>query len=286
MGSERRLELGSCRTTPPRNDVPSSAAPRSERAVGGDDLDRAGQVGEGQVVEEATLGEAGVGQEVAVPGRARPPGPGSRSSPVSRPATPMLPPKKSLATARTADVVARDARPPGGRAPGRRTSPVRMVTGRSSAPAARHGAGRDRPGGPVARGRGPVHRGEEAVADAPGPVGGRDRRRRPRRPGPCRCRSRAGGTRRRCRPAGRAARPSGSTRRRRRPGDDRGVRRKISCHSRHGVDDEAASSVGVGAHRGFLGEVAHARGGRRPPWPASGTGRGRRPGCPRGRRRR
>ena len=55
------------------------------------------------------------------------PGPRARSAPASRPATAMLPPKKSLAY--RDDPGARAARP-AGRAPGRRTSPVTTATER------------------------------------------------------------------------------------------------------------------------------------------------------------
>ena len=67
------------------------------RAVGRDDLDRAREHGERLAVEELSLGEHDVGQEVAVAvGLAGEPA--ATSAPVSRPVTPMLPPKNRFAT--------------------------------------------------------------------------------------------------------------------------------------------------------------------------------------------
>ena len=62
---DRRLADGA--SGPVRSDRVPIEGPAEREPVGGHDLDRPGQVGQGQAVEEPPLGEAGVGQQVAVP---------------------------------------------------------------------------------------------------------------------------------------------------------------------------------------------------------------------------
>ncbi len=139
--------------------------PAQREPVGGHHLDRPRQVGQ-------RPGRRGTGPPT---GRRRAGGSGGpragrrstsvRSVPVSRPDTPMLPPKKWLATGtrRMSSRPSEPTRGPSTRAP---YSPVRMAMG---APPDR-GSPDHRPGtrGPVAGGRGPVDRGEEARAHPEG----------------------------------------------------------------------------------------------------------------------
>ncbi len=227
-----------------RDTAPLEGAAQRE-AVGRHDLDRPGQVRHGQVVEEAALGQAGVGKQVAVARRVRRRGPG-RSAPVSSPATPMLPPKKRLATGSEPDVVPAqrlDEGPEHHRAVLPGEDGHRRVGGARSGRAARRL--RRRAGCPVARRRGAVDR-RRRTRGAPRAPRARRRRRRPRRPGPCRGRSRAGGSPRRWRPPGKAARPSGSTRRRRTPSAGRATRGRSPASAPPGRTRPAASATVCG----------------------------------------
>ena len=150
----------------------------------------------------------------------------------------MLPPKKWLTTGTSRmSSRARDATSgPSTRAP---YSPVRMATG--CRPVA--GAGRRaRPRGPVAGGRGPVDGGEEPGPDPEGgPLvpaeGGLEG------PGHAQAVLVLGESLVGVRQAGRAARPSGSTRRRRTPSASRWRSRKVSCQRATVSQTAAASSV-------------------------------------------
>ena len=85
------------------------------------------------------------------------------------------------------------------------------------------------------------------AADRPGPPPPR-----PGRSGPCRCRSRAAGTPRTPRPPGTAGRPSGSTRRRRRPSAGRARRRTPPATGR---STSSTASASPGAWTRMSGSV-------------------------------
>ena len=160
---------------PPRVDAHAAQADRNERAVeggpqraavGGHHFDGPGQVGQGQAVEEPALVQAGVGKQV--PGsvgpaaRAR-----ARSSPVSRPATPMLPAEEVVGDLADGDVAAgvvgqqgpQDAGAVGPGQHGHRPGVDPRPRDRGPGQARR----------PVALSRRGVDRGEEAVAHPAGP---------------------------------------------------------------------------------------------------------------------
>ena len=184
---------------------------RDERgAVGGDDLDRAGQVGERGAVEEPAVREHDVGEQERSPSgsavEAR-----ATSGPVRRPVTPMLPPKKRFGDREQ-------------RAPARRPRPARSSASGREHPGAvlagedgdrRRAVGcdgvcgrrtaRDRRGRAVALGGRAVDPGEEPGAGAvrrdvgAGERGAHLARELAR---PCRCRSRAARSRRSRRASG------------------------------------------------------------------------------------
>ena len=74
MGSVTKVGTAHAAHPAPERRAVEGTAERA--AVARDDLDRPGQVGQGEPVEEAPLVQAGVGQQVAHVGAARPAGPG------------------------------------------------------------------------------------------------------------------------------------------------------------------------------------------------------------------
>ena len=149
--------------------MPSRAA-RSERAVGRHDLDRMGQVGQGQPIEEATFVETGVGQEVAGGRAARGQGAGQV----------LTGEKAGHADVAAEEVVAhllhRDVVPgvPGHERPEDAGSVGAGQHGdRTAVAAALEHRDHGQAGGSIPLGRRRVHRGEEAVAHPTGAAGGR-----------------------------------------------------------------------------------------------------------------
>ena len=172
--------------------------PAEGEPVGGHHLDRPGQVGRGP-------GRRGSGPPT---GRRRAGGSGgppaaprsdsTRSVPVRRPETPMLPPKKLLATG-TRRMSSRP-RPVDQRA----EHPGAVLAGEDGdgrPPARRSGPDGEAATGPGSRRPGPRRRRRRSPGARRGRPA-RPRRRPPRRPGPCPGRSRAGGSPRRWRRAG------------------------------------------------------------------------------------